>query len=508
MSAQSLRSAGMTVVTLSVAGKGIGLVREVVTAAIFGASLAVDLFLAAVTIPVAVGTILYHSLPNAFVPLFSDSDSHSGRNAAWIVALCAAPVSLLLWAVAPILAQVTTEGFSPEARTEAIWLFRIGSASIVFASAEALLRSRLLAARRFVAAGVSDVWLSTITIAALLIHPEGGARTLAWGYTLGTVAAAFWSLSAVIFEKRAAHPPSASHAPEHAPKLGWIAGVLVTGVAGFLYALIDRRFGSFLSEGSIASLQYASLLASPLLTVCGMALSTAAFPFLARAVQLSDQAEVRRILDRSMRWSLLVGSAATAVLVILGPETASIIFERGAFDAGARTVTGNVARVYGIWLIPAVISTLVARVFYSMGRWRPLFLATASGVCIKIGLSLWLVGRYDVMGLATASAFAYCVIGSIMLALLPRWCLRGVLGGWLKLMMTVVLIVGGIAFLFQSIVLDTSIASWHLLAIIRVGITVVLGGAILLFAGPDLGITELTAWRSKVVKLVFRQSDK
>jgi hypothetical protein len=75
-------------------------------------------------------------------------------------------------------------------------------------------------------------------------------------------------------------------------------------------------------------------------------------------------------------------------------------------------------------------------------------------------------------------------------------------------MMTVVLIVGGIAFLFQSIVLDTSIASWHLLAIIRVGITVVLGGAILLFAGPDLGITELTAWRSKVVKLVFRQSDK
>jgi putative peptidoglycan lipid II flippase len=479
MSAQSLRSAGMTVVTLSVAGKGIGLVREVVTAAIFGASLAVDLFLAAVTIPVAVGTILYHSLPNAFVPLFSDSDSHSGRNAAWIVALCAAPVSLLLWAVAPILAQVTTEGFSPEARTEAIWLFRIGSASIVFAAAEALLRSRLLAARRFVAAGVSDVWLSTITIAALLIHPEGGARTLAWGYTLGTVAAAFWSLSAVIFEKRAAHPPSASHAPEHAPKLGWIAGVLVTGVAGFLYALIDRRFGSFLSEGSIASLQYASLLASPLLTVCGMALSTAAFPFLARAVQLSDQAEVRRILDRSMRWSLLVGSAATAVLVILGPETASIIFERGAFDAGARTVTGNVARVYGIWLIPAVISTLVAR-----------------------------VGRYDVMGLATASAFAYCVIGSIMLALLPRWCLRGVLGGWLKLMMTVVLIVGGIAFLFQSIVLDTSIASWHLLAIIRVGITVVLGGAILLFAGPDLGITELTAWRSKVVKLVFRQSDK
>ena len=97
----------------------------------------------------------------------------------------------------------------------------------------------------------------------------------------GTAAAAGWNALILI---GGTNTMTGATAPFPGARAGtnvwlWISVVFLADSLAQFYGLVDRRLGSYLEPGTIAALNYASLVASVPSAIIGVALSTAIFPF-------------------------------------------------------------------------------------------------------------------------------------------------------------------------------------------------------------------------------------
>jgi putative peptidoglycan lipid II flippase len=187
-----------------------------------------------------------------------------------------------------------------------------------------------------------------------------------------------------------------------------------------LYGLVDRHLGSYLAEGSIAALQYANLIAVLPISICGLTLGTAIFPFLSAAIQAKDKERAGDILDKAVRWSLILVVPVMIWLVSFRQEITGLLYERGAFNQESSLLTASTLMMYALGLIPNVLMAIFAKVFYSSRRWGPVMLSAAVSVAVKWVLSLWWVERHGTIGLAAATAAGSLVGACVVLGALPR----------------------------------------------------------------------------------------
>ena len=509
MSEPSIRRAGLTLVAFAVIGKVIGFLREAAIAGTYGTSQIVDIYLAAVAVPALINGILYQALPNAFIPLFARARESSSqtRRVAWGVLVIMVFISAGLWLFATTIAALTNSGFSASLRAETVFLVRIMSGSVFLGTIEALARSRLLAQKRFVQTGISSLLLSFAVIAAVVFFPGGGARTLAWGFFAGAACVALWNV--IPFGKPAASglatPEGGIQSGSSNPVGGWVAAVILLNTVNLLYGLIDRHLGSYLVEGSIAALQYSSIVATQPLAICATAIGMAIFPYLSDRVTANDHAGSASLFDRAMRWALLGAIPSAIVVSLLGNAAVTVLFERGQFDAGSRTITGSLLAIYGVWIVPAVMGTVVGKVFYAGLRWRPILLAISLSLLVKTGLSFWWVRTEGVIGLVWATTVAVLVSVVILFGKMPRWGTQGLWPGWIRLALTT-----GALFAVPCLMgrlLPAAIPSlpWKIAAFASV-VTGTGGGSVLLLVfGPRLGIKEIVTMRTTLGAILLHR---
>ena len=189
------------------------------------------MYLAGITLPVMAATVVFHSIPNAFIPLFSETNPHErAHRQAWGVLGLAFLISGGVWWLAGPIASLTNAGFPEAMRSETVAVLRITAGAIALATMEALLRSRLLAQKRFVRPGLSVMLQSTVIIIAVWLYPNGGPRTLAWGFLAGTAAAALYNLSPVeLLRKRTRRVSEAASSLSPRDSLGlWVPIILLS----------------------------------------------------------------------------------------------------------------------------------------------------------------------------------------------------------------------------------------------------------------------------------------
>jgi len=501
------------VILVTLASKGLGYVREAVVAAVFGTSATVDIYLAAVAVPAAVGTVISYAIPNAFVPLFTAGGAvpSRARRAAWGVLSAMAAASILAWMMARPLARITAAGFSAAEFAATVSLLRVGAWVIALATIEALGRSRLWAQKRFVLPGLAYFWQGAAVIIAVLIWPEYGARALIWGYTAGTGAAAIWNLILGARAHVTAPPVLPANAEESGTSTGWwVAAVLLTDTIAQAFAIVDRNLGSYLASGSIAALQYANLLAFLPFSIVGMGLATAVFPFLSEATAARDGAEVALIIDRAVRWSLLVIAPVVLWFVLFREEIVTLLFQRGAFGLASRHLTGTALAVFSLGLVPNVLGAIWARAFYASRRWQPILYGSLLGLATKAVCGWWWVQSAGVAGLAAATAVAYVVWLVPLVAMGGTWVSgRAIISwGWLTLRLWLVVGIPGVLVILLWPALQPAPAvSSHLSATLRLGAAVILGLLCLVLIGRRWRLREVELASSQVIHWLRRRGD-
>ncbi|HSW16408.1 MAG TPA: murein biosynthesis integral membrane protein MurJ [Ramlibacter sp.] len=386
----SLFKAASTVSVLTLASRVTGLVRDLLMAAIFGASALTDAFNVAFRIPNLFRRLFGEgAFSQAFVPALAHARTRDGEAAtkdlidnvgtvlAWALLLtCALGV-----AGAPVLVWALASGFQqqPHAFEAAVLMTRWMFPYIGFMSLVALSAGILNTWKRFAVPAATPVLLNLAMIVAawqgapwfrsLGIEPiyamaggvmAGGVLQLAVQVPvlrrlglLPRISLAWSRLRAAI-----AHPGTRQIGRMMLPAL------LGVGVA-HISILINTQIASWLVAGSVTWLGYADRLMEFPTAMLGVALGVVLMPQLAAARAADNAERYSAMLDWGLRLVVLLAVPSSVALLVFAQPLVATLFHYGAFTDRDVLQVSTALAGYGAGLLGLVAIKVLAPGYYA-----------------------------------------------------------------------------------------------------------------------------------------------
>ena len=398
----------------------LGLAREVLVAAFFGATKYMDAFNIAYTLSNLARQLLAEgALSAAFVPVFSQALTRSREKA---LALARGTMTVLLSATcivvvlgiffAPALVRVMAPGFDPESHSLAVGLTRWMFPFLIFISLEALTMGELNSLGSFFVPALSPAFSNLVFI---ITAPFFAARFGVYGLALSVLCGGFahfmtqWLYS---FRMKAVLYPTKPDMKD--PDLRRIMKLFLPYAAGLslnqVNPIISRMLGSFLQEGSISVLNYSNRILQLPLGLFVIAISQAVLPQLSRA---KDDDEFVETLRQAVRFALFVVLPASLGVIAISDEFVHLVFVRGEFGGWAWSATSSTLAFSMLGLPGMACSTVVMRALYALSMPREAFKVTSFSVGSTALLSFVLVWPMGYNGLALAPGIAFTLSGML-----------------------------------------------------------------------------------------------
>jgi putative peptidoglycan lipid II flippase len=422
----------LLLVLLGVLAKGVGLVREMVLAAQFGASGPMDAYLVAQTLPSAVQRVFDELLGASLLPLFAGWVVAAGEAAAW--ARLKSLLRFLLWTSA-LLVLISLPLAAPLVRVLAPGL-GLGESSIAarallmllpgiaFGVAGSIFAALLNYHRRFVCAALFALAGNALALACIFLFAGRiGIYSAAAGVTAGALLLA---LQWFYLPAAGRREPRASSAVGTRAEFSHLAGPLAAGIALFnLIPLVERFLSSFLPSGGIALLNYAFKVDWLAYLVLVVPITTMAFPRLADAGAAGDTQKFLGALHLALKGAFLALLPAMIFLGIAAPAVIALLYERGSFTTVHTAGTAAILRVY-LFGLPGAAATLI--LFYALYALRqPAGRVTAGVAGLFLALSFgWpAVRAWGATGIAATHAVNFTVLALLLGAYATRTLGRG-----------------------------------------------------------------------------------
>lgn len=146
--------------------------------------------------------------------------------------------------------------------------------------------------------------------------------------------------------------------------------------------LTERFFASLGDEGLLASVDYARTISDSVMSLIAVPLGILGLTRLS-GLRAPD---FRRVMLRAVNVTLLAVPLLGALIVVFAPDIVSLIYERGAFDSAAVTVTAQVLMGQSVLLVAQVLGYFLVRATMAEGRNRIVFYATCFAVLSQVGV--------------------------------------------------------------------------------------------------------------------------
>lgn len=417
-------TARSTVVVVSgiAVSRVLGFVRERVIAHFYGVGGPLDALYAAYRVPNLFRNLLGEgSLSVAFVSLLSPLLAQGREDEARRLVRITGSVLLLVVSglvglgllAAPVLGRLVGAGFDPSRMDLTIRLIRLVFPVAGFLILSAWAMGIYHADRRFLIPAVAPSLFSVCEIALIYLLfaklTEEPIRALALGILVGGAVQFLLHvprLGRLIhgfrFDLSFDHPAFRKLISLFLP-LALVVGV--TQVNG----LVDTILASFLSSGSIASLQYASRLYLLPLGLFGTSVAMVTLPTIAAEAAVRDRAEVRRELQVAGRRVLFFTLPSSVGLVLFGQPLVRVLFQTGSFGPEESSLVAGVLGMYSLGIVFYALVKLFASGFYALHDTRTPLRFSVTAVGLNTLLSLFLMQFLAVRGIALATAIAGAV---------------------------------------------------------------------------------------------------
>lgn len=412
----------------------LGLVRDMVIAAFFGAGPAADAFFVAFRIPNLLRRLFAEgSLTISFIPVFAEYLLKRGRDEAfalarsswWILAMTLAVVSVLGVVFSPLIVKVIAPGFvsSPEKFDLTVLLTRIMFPYIFFIGMVALAMGILNTLGHFAAPAASPALLSVSMVSSVLLispHLENPVLGLAMGVMIGGCLQLTLQMPFMIRKGFRIFIRS----PLYHAAIKRIALLMTPAVFGAAVYQINIVVGTLLATllpaGSVSYLYYADRMVQFPLGVFAIALATAVLPSLSKHAAMEDMEGLRSSFSYALRLVFFITIPAMTGLIILREPIIRLLFERGEFDAVTSRLTAEAVLYYavGLWAFSGV--RIVVSAFYSLQDTKTPVKTAVVSLLANIVLSILLMGPMLHGGLALATSLASSVNLTLLIVALRR----------------------------------------------------------------------------------------
>ncbi len=378
LSGRLLRST-LTVGSMTLLSRVLGLLRDIVIAGAIGAGAGADAFFVAFKIPNFMRRLFAEgAFSQAFVPVLSACQEARDRSAVRSLVAAVAGVHggiLLLVTLAgvlaaPALVAVFAPGFiGGDGRYElTVEMIRITFPYLFFISLTAMAAGILNSFGRFAIPAFTPVLLNLSLITATLVFAPGLDRpvmALAWGVLVAGLLQFLFQLYPLQRLGLLVRP----RLRPRDPGVRRIGRLMMPAIIGSSVAqinlLLDTLIASFLVTGSVSWLYFSDRLMEFPLGVFGIALSTVVLPSLSRSHAAEAGDDYGRTLDWALRLVVVVTLPAAAGLVVLAGPMIATLFAYGEFTAGDVGMARLSLMAYGLGLPAFVLVKVLAAAFYA-----------------------------------------------------------------------------------------------------------------------------------------------
>ncbi|MBL8119663.1 MAG: murein biosynthesis integral membrane protein MurJ [Anaerolineae bacterium] len=493
----------------NLAGRVLGLAREIVLTNLFGASRAVDAFNVAIIVPKALYDLLIGGHVNsALVPVLSEVVTRDGRKALWqlVSVLCSlltvalALIVLGLEVFAPQIVNIVSGGFDAQTLELATGLLQLTAPALIFLGLFAVLSGTLYALREFTwPAFAVMVFNGTIVVMSLVFAPQIGVRPVMQNgqamlqvarpdagiivVTLGWLVGSFAQMALQLPGMRGArlhftlnwrHPALRQIVLLYAPVMfSLVMDTLV--IRTFSYNLASQT-----GEGSIGYMTWATTLIQFPQGLVATAISIAILPTLSRQAALiaaeGDKA-FKDTLGLGLRLTMTLILPAAVGLFVLGTPIVMLLFQHGAFDATATQMTTLAMRLYLVGLPFAALDLLLVYAFYARQDTLTPALVGVFSLALYMLVAVMLFPRFGLFSLMIADSCKH-IVHALVSALLLRRRLQGM--GEQRLMLTLgkTALAAGAMGLVAAIILPPLTAWIGTNTLIREALLVTLAGGV------------------------------
>ena len=458
------RAAGV-VGFFTLASRILGLVRDMVLAAMFGSGAAADAFFVAFRIPNLLRRLFAEgSLTITFIPVFTEILSKKGKRDASEFAGAFVAILILVLLVmtvagflfAPWIVRVQAFGFGGSGFKYdlTVLLTRITFPYIFFIGMVAFFMGVLNSLRHFAAPAAAPIFLNVGIIgAAFFIAPYCSIPIagVAVGVLIGGVLQVALQIPPALKSEVTLSP---RWEPDHPgiKKIGMLMAPAIFGSAVYqLNQFLGTLLASFLAEGSVSWLYYADRLVQFPLGIFAIAISTAVLP------SLSSEAADRNLnsffdtLNHALCLVFFISLPSMIGLIVLGKPIVEILFQRGAFGfhASAMTFEALLFYAFGLWAFSGI--RVLVSAFYALQDTRTPVKVAVVSLFVNLISSLIFMGplRHGgiALSLSIASSVQVCLLALFLKKKLHFFKYKPILKSFVKSLLASITMGVGICFL-------------------------------------------------------------
>lgn len=414
----------------------LGLVREQVMAAYFGASGVTDAFLVAYRIPNLLRDLFAEgAFSSAFVPTFVEANQESKEKSRelmwslfWLLTFITGTICLGIIIFAPELISVFAPSFTkdPEKFNLTVNLTRIMAPFLTFVSLAALFMGVLNSLKVFFIPALAPASYNVMSILSMLglsgVLSANGYHPI---YSLGIGAMLGGFMQAAVqvplIYKHNLKPMW--------PEKFWttrskkVFVLLGPGLFGFAATQINLLVTTILATGTIVGatswLNYSFRLFQLPVGILSVSIGNSNLVHFSEAWKKGDAKGAKSSLQSSYYLSFLTVMPALVILFCLSEEIVNLIFERGRFDRISTLSTAEALRMYALGLPFYGLYKILVPTFYALDRQKVPVIASILSIGFNISFCLFLTPIFGFKILALGTTLSV-LVNSLMLG----WVLR------------------------------------------------------------------------------------
>ncbi len=272
----------------------------------------------------------------------------------------------------------------------------------------------------FFTTAFSTVWLNIAMIAALLLFSQSDPKTIVYALSFSILIGGMFQVLTHLYSIRQKgllkiliggwnyRKTKDVKAEESKFASLFFPSVLGNSTAQ-IASFIDTSLASFLAAGSVSYLFYANRIFQLPFAIIALAITTALFPTIAKAIKNENYTLAYKNLTKSF-W-LLSALLGISVLggVLLAEPIIWLLFERGHFTITDTHNTANVLMMYMVGLVPFGLAKLFSLYLYAMHKHIKAAKIAAASLVINLIFSLILMKPMGAAGLALAGSIGGAV---------------------------------------------------------------------------------------------------
>lgn len=410
---KAILSSAVLLFVLSLVNKGLGFIKSMTIASVFGATIQTDAYYVAEGLMQNALIPISEAVAVSFLPIYitikeknkEEAHKFTSRTITDIF-LLALVLSGILYVVAPVLLKLMLPSYTADQVAMSVYYFRILIWGMCFYMSNQLLQSLLNAEKQYGFSSFTAMMNNLIlTAAVLLMGHKFGLSAMAMAVPFSYIAQyLFLQIRSMDYGRLTI-------------RYGWrdsriwklclqAAPIFFGNAICELNQLVDKSLLSGMETGSVTAVSYASVLYQFASNLISIPMTTIIYTELAESFAAGKKEEGGAKLEKGIHISLFFCIPLSLFVMIAANLVVEITYGRGAFDAQAIAMTSEGLRYYGLCFLAYCLNALLFRACYSLNDTMLPMKVGLGTVSLNIVLSIILAHFMGLKGVVLATAIA------------------------------------------------------------------------------------------------------